>query len=270
MLLRDAKTRRLLSAFVAKGLPACEYDSMLSCLQTHLPCAVAIIKASATNQHKDKTILCKSEWSALISVLSSPSPACAMIHPSERVSSLIAVMLNSDITKDTTTLKVLQEEIPVIFNLIRLLGYYPKEILAPLLNELSRVAFIVFTMRNVQTPATLTEENQVDLAYYPALPRVRIRGVYQADKKASGHGCVCRKRSSKHPSLLPGIFTIFCQHGNDDYMRDISQISQLHYYNLCMSIFIGVCYGFEVMRISESPNIPFTCIFERFKKGNGN
>lgn len=37
-----------------------------------------------------------------------------------------------------------------------------------------------------------------------------------------------------------------------------------------MSIRIGICYGFEVMRISESPNIPFTCIFERFKKGNDN
>ena len=37
-----------------------------------------------------------------------------------------------------------------------------------------------------------------------------------------------------------------------------------------MSIPIGICYGFEVMRISESPNIPFTCIFERFKKGNDN
>ena len=37
---------------------------------------------------------------------------------------------------------------------------------------------------------------------------------------------------------------------------------------LATSTFIGICYGFEVMRISESPNIPFTCIFERFKKGN--
>jgi hypothetical protein len=129
-------------------------------------------------------------------------------------------MENSDITKDTTNLKVLQEEIPVIFNLIRSLGYYPKEILAPLLNELSRVAFTAFSLPvgNVQTPVTLTEENKVDLAYFPSLPRVRVRGLYQADKKASGHGRACRKRSSKHLSLLPGIFTIFCQHGN--YMRN--------------------------------------------------
>ena len=232
VLLCDAKTRHLLSTFVSTGLPALEYDSMLSCLQTHLTCAIAIIKASAINHHKDETILCKSEWSALISVVSSPSPACATIHPSERVSSLLSTMENSDITKDTTSLKVLQEEIPVIFNLIRSLGYYPKEILAPLLNELSRVAFTAFSLlpvENIQTPATLTEENKVDLAYFPALPRVRVRGVYQADKKASGHGRACRKRSSKHPSLLPGIFTIFCQHGNaNNYMHN----SITMYYNI--------------------------------------
>ena len=209
------------------GLPALEYDSMLSYLQLQLPCAIALIKTSATNHHRDKTILCKSEWSELISVVSSPSPACATIHPSERVSSLLSAMENSDITRDTTSLKVLQEEIPVIFNLIRSLGYYPKEILAPLLKELSRVAFGTFSLLPVEkvlTPATMTEENKVDLAYFPALHRVRVRGVYQADKKASGHGRACRKRSSKHPSLLPGIFTIFCQHGNDNYIHNVVTI----------------------------------------------
>lgn len=218
VLVRDAKTRRLLSAFVAKGLPAHEYESLLSCLQTHLPCTIPVVKESA-NPSQDETklqVLCKSEWSAFISAVCSPSPVCAMIHPSERVTSLISAMLTSDVTKDAANLKVLQEEIPVIFNLIRALGYYPKEILAPLLSELCRVAFVVFAVGDAQKPITLTEANEVDLAYYPALPRVRVRGVYQADKKAGGHGHACRKRSSKHPSLLPGIFTIFCQHGNDD------------------------------------------------------
>lgn len=223
MLLCDAKARRLLSAYVAKGLPAFEYDAMLSYLQTNLPCAVALVKAS-TSQSQDETkphFLCKSEWSAFLSTLSSPSPVCAMIHPSERMSSLISVMLNSDITKDAVNLKVLQEEIPVIFSLIRSLGYYPKEILAPLLSELSRVAFGTFSKGDTERPATLTanDERQVDLAYYPAIPKVRLRGVYQADKKAGGHGRECTKRSSKHPSLLPGVFTIFCQHGNDGCVR---------------------------------------------------
>ena len=135
------------SAFVAKGLSATDYEYMLSLLATNLPCAVPVIEASA-NQLKDETnsqFLCKSEWSAFVSTLSSPSPVCATIHPSERMSNLISVMSSSDITKDALHLKVLQEEIPVVFNLIRSLGYYPKEILAPLLNELSKIAFATFS-----------------------------------------------------------------------------------------------------------------------------
>ena len=31
--------------------------------------------------------------------------------------------------------------------------------------------------------------------------------------------------------------------------------------------FAGICYGFEVLRICESPNIPFTILFQRFQKG---
>ena len=29
----------------------------------------------------------------------------------------------------------------------------------------------------------------------------------------------------------------------------------------------GTCYGFQVMRMHESPNIPFTVLYERFKEG---
>lgn len=31
--------------------------------------------------------------------------------------------------------------------------------------------------------------------------------------------------------------------------------------------YAGVCYGFQVMRVSESPNTPFAVLFERFKQG---
>ena len=29
----------------------------------------------------------------------------------------------------------------------------------------------------------------------------------------------------------------------------------------------GICYGFEVMRAAESPNTPFTVLYERFETG---
>lgn len=160
------KARCLLSAFVAKGLQALEYDTMLSYLQTNLPCAVAVVKAS-TSQSQDETkphFLCKSECSAFLSILSPPSPVCAMIHPSERMSSLISVMLNFDITKDAVNLKVLRKKSQLFsVSYVHFYGYYPKEILAPLLNELSRVAYGTFCTWDIERPAILTvnEESQV-------------------------------------------------------------------------------------------------------------
>ena len=49
----------------------------------------------------------------------------------------------------------------------------------------------------------------------------------------------CRKYSSTHPTLTPGIFTIYCLH--------------------------GVCCGFEVMRSHESPKHPFEIFLTRFE-----
>ena len=34
-----------------------------------------------------------------------------------------------------------------------------------------------------------------------------------------------------------------------------------------MCFFKGICYGFEVMRVHESPNTPFNVLFTRFPQG---
>ena len=48
----------------------------------------------------------------------------------------------------------------------------------------------------------------------------------------------CRKYSYGHPTLTPGIFTVYCQH--------------------------GVCYGFKVLRSCESLRHPFRLFTTRF------
>ena len=50
----------------------------------------------------------------------------------------------------------------------------------------------------------------------------------------------CRKYSSSHLSLTPGIFTVHCPH--------------------------AICYGFEVMRSHESPQHPFETFLTRFQQ----
>lgn len=48
-------------------------------------------------------------------------------------------------------------------------------------------------------------------AYLPNLLQVRTRGLYTADKQKGEK--VCNKYHNHHKALLPGIFTIHCQHG---------------------------------------------------------
>lgn len=54
------------------------------------------------------------------------------------------------------------------------------------------------------------------LAHFPGLDKFRCRGIYDFDKipvKNTEAPCQHFFRG-KHKSLLPGIFTIYCEHGN--------------------------------------------------------
>ena len=55
------------------------------------------------------------------------------------------------------------------------------------------------------------EDVMHELAYFPCLPKIRDRGFYDIDSSSKAVGCT--KQSSGHPTLLPGIFTVYCPHG---------------------------------------------------------
>ena len=95
---------------------------------------------------------------------------------------------------------------------MRSVTHLPKKAISELISALIDKAE-VHSVRDYSTQ-TITADNELlqELSYFPHLLPTRTRGVYEADKhlrKAAG----CTKRSSGHPSLLPGIFTLFCPHG---------------------------------------------------------
>lgn len=60
-------------------------------------------------------------------------------------------------------------------------------------------------------PAVGLQGATSNLSYFPGLPKHRDRGNYKQDQtKTAGR---CNKEYRGHPSLLPGVFTVFCQHG---------------------------------------------------------
>ena len=213
----DQHARKLLRTFALNELDESDMDLLTLKLQTIAPMLLPIVKTAIVN-HKTSCFCCKHEWKELLRSMSTGSPICASIHPSDRSAQLITKMIqeDEDITKDATIMKDLQEEIPVLFELIRSLHTYPRKLLSPLLQSLLDKSLAPFTTQpypytKLPSSATTVCDEQ-SLSFFPTLPSVRCRPVYSADKKCKQQ--ICTKRRSKHPSLLPGVFTIFCEHGN--------------------------------------------------------
>lgn len=143
--------------------------------------------------------------------LAASSPACGLLHPSETTLDLVKKMALGDITTQPQVMKCLQEQLPVVFELVRSIHGYPHKLMGPIAEELIQKASAPFrdhdTQQNRELPPVVADE----MSYFPHLPKCRERRVYAAD--SAGKVSTCTKKSSRHPTLLPGVFTIFCEHG---------------------------------------------------------
>ena len=211
-----------------------------------------------------KCSLCSSGsvWCDLIATLASPSPVCATIHPSEKLFDVLKMMASDErcIHENVDTMQYLQTQVPVLFYLLQHLKYIPHKVLNPLLHELINKADAPFLCCSTSTDSDSSVSDFDELSFFPNLQQIRCRPAYAADR--STRSKICTKKGGRHPTLLPGVFTIFCQHGDFilNYIHNNHKII-----NDCL--FQGICYGFETMKVSESPNTAFTILFTRFRKG---
>lgn len=161
---------------------------------------------------------CSQPWLPFLQSLAATSPVCALVHTSEEVMSLLKNMQAEeyDVTRIPATMKLLQCHVPVLFNLVKNLDSYPHALLAPILQTLLDKAKAPFTDDQEvynEKPNILSNLELHNLGYFPQLPLVRSRGNYVADGNKHPDVSICNKNSHGHPSLLPGVFTLFCQHG---------------------------------------------------------
>jgi hypothetical protein len=112
-----------------------------------------------------------------------------------------------------------------------------------------------------------SESKQLSLSFFPGLKKQRQRPVYAADKKRTQHkerftdGCT--KTYGRHPTLTPGIFTVYCEHGESIFYSWTQPLC-----NTNVGMFAsGICYGFELLHNAESVGIPFGIFLTRFLKG---
>ena len=137
----------------------------------------------------------------------------------------------------------LQQHAPVLADFIVTClqdsGVLPDDVRA-LLHQLLQILVAPFQDRQSHSN-TYPPPTEEPLSFFPVLPRLHGDAAYRADGAVSAADRdTCRKNSYGHPTLSPGIFTVYCEH--------------------------GVCYGFEILQKCESPRHPFRIFKSRFNQ----
>lgn len=204
------------------------------------------------------TVPCCMQYAPLLGALATASAVCALLPPTQSNLSLMEKLISGyNVRSDPSLWALTQKSFPLLFKLIVSLDVtkVPGE-LVPVLTDIVNKSKRPF---EIVVPEPEITQTGIDdsCSFYPHLTRKRSRRLYKADLNRK-HS-TCSKFYRGHPSLLPGIFTAFCPHGNCS-----KAFEQYHIPNAA----VGVCIGFEVMSSYESPNIPFTLFKTRFSKGN--
>ena len=215
VLISHKKTRTCLSLFACKG---CEVEELLGLIDKHAPFLKDLVQHLVTIGMNGTQSKCPKEWEEFVDALASSSPVCAIVHPSDRLLQTILDLESRQYANSMTTLQYLQHEVPVLFELLRTLKTFPK-FFSPVLKEMVRKAQSPFQTSDSSTSISPSDGPE-DMSFFPNLTRIRSRGIYVADKDAKTK--ICTKRRIGHPTLLPGLFTMYCKHGKHMHVQVVS------------------------------------------------
>ena len=217
MFISHRRIRSLLKQFAKSGVSSTEFTELLDLLACNAPSLADLIQFLDCHQGTFHLYKCPAEWSTFLSALGSASPVCGLLHPSQRAIDLLIKMKTINIARTPADMECLQEELPSLFELIRS-TIFPQQQLIPIIDDLIDKATAPFKTELKADGSPFGTSTTQELSFFPSLGVCRQRQVYPADGRTQA-AAVCTKKSHGHPSLLPGIFTIYCQHGeiNIDY-----------------------------------------------------
>lgn len=155
-------------------------------------------------------------YRCLLTELSKSSPTCALLHPCPDLDSLLEHLFEGkggDIRHDSALMHKVHHHCPLLWQVLCADGL--KEGILPLLRQMYTVAKQAF----ISEGGPHATDNGGDMTpspldFFPHLPIKRPRGRYLQDqgKKEVGKED-CKKEGGQHTTLIPGIFTMFCGHG---------------------------------------------------------
>jgi len=211
----DKKTRGQLKTCIKNKLQISPNDKLQ--LFLHLEKHTSSILSVLKWLYEDEDERVHPNVLSLLSALSCNTPVCAIIHPEkdllDTIQNLIDETSSVSARNNPSQMLLLQTRCPLLFNAIAVVNESPLPLQwKTLLKDMVDKAVAPFKIEAVSTmsPTPIPEENTT--AYFPNLPLLRERARFAADTSTDKEQN-CSKYSGGHPTLLPGIFTVFCHHG---------------------------------------------------------
>lgn len=160
----------------------------------------------------------------------------------ESVRSILQEISNGDFSKLEIELPVLKKSCPLLIKFLS-----SQDIQKPLISSLLHSVLLAIEAPFVgkEMPGRYfygpSSEAHETLGYFPNYPVRHRNAKYAANNNHRDTlAPECRKYSQRHPTLTPGMLTLFCPH--------------------------GICLGFQIMETPESPKTVFDILMVRFKR----
>lgn len=218
ILINHKSTRSLLKQFASLGLSEDESKHLKELIAVNAPFLGPLLEyLFRQGEVASKKLRCPCDWSEFIMALASSSPVCALIHPDDELQQVLTTIADGFSELDIYTLQFLQQNCPLLLNLLQKVKP-PPLLMSTVFHELLKKANAPFlgVAAHIDSSCSQSEIHDDNNSYFPALPLVRFRGSYVADTVKTSKDCT--KHGTNHPTLFPGIFTLFCSHGTDFIM----------------------------------------------------
>lgn len=214
--------RLLLKDYVSKAMDMHAKENLIQLLKEEIPVlAVFVAWCEATFEswhYIPKPIL------DLLGCFAHISPVCSYYPPSDELHINIRSLRLSEtkIGDNVESMMFIQNAAPIIFNALATINCskLPDEWFE-LFSLLHKKAVGTFKNDPHNLPPAATAEINNSLAYFPNWPIQCSRGSYRLDKANVKAAEVCKKKKTSKHSLMPGLFTVYCEHGMKTLHRKI-------------------------------------------------
>lgn len=157
----------MLKDFCTKEITPVEWNELSQLLSKFAPSIGLLFQhlEAENNTSALPLVSCPKIWSKFIGALACPSPVCALVHPRDEVFTVLRKIVSEDVS-----MKLLQEEIPVMFDLLKNCGHLPRKCLASIIEVMISKASAPFSAADSPINVKPDTSNQ----YYRNLPTFQV------------------------------------------------------------------------------------------------